>query len=399
MNMYNILRAILEIPLYFISGIFIRNKNRIILGAWNGEKYSDNSKYMMNYISQIDKFELIWIGKKKLKNNIPIKSNIKFVEYNSLKSYYYLLTSKYIFITHSYTDVSKFNVLKGAKVIQLWHGIGIKKIGSNTISHIRFFDKIRFKLQSIIRNYDYFICSSKLNQKRNLIAFKYYGANEDNIIESGQPRNDILFKFNQNDIDNVKEKYFKEYNIPQNKKIITYLPTFRINQQEQFSFWDLNHKNMERLKHILETNNIIILEKSHQHSIDITNKKQSNNYIYNISSISDIDTQELLLVTDILITDYSSVYMDYLLLDREIIHYVYDYEKYTTSDQGLYYDIYDISGGQIVDDIDKLLNAIEKSIKNSKYSKTTRLLTKEKMMEYEKGNSCKIICEKIGIIR
>src|SRR5699024_8180100 len=134
-------------------------------------------------------------------------------------------TSKYAFITHSQNDISKYNILRNSIIIQLWHGIGIKNIGHLNSQKDSLRSKIRFKIQTKIRKYDYFLCSSEMNKERNLKAFINNGITQNNIMESGQPRNDILIKHDNKQIEAIKQKYYIKYNIPKNKKIITYMPT------------------------------------------------------------------------------------------------------------------------------------------------------------------------------
>src|SRR5699024_7869762 len=173
--------------------------------------------------------------------------------------------------------------------------------------------------------------------------------------------------------------YSGKYNIPKNKKIITYMPTFRKNKKEQFSFLKMSNKNKERLNIILNENNAIILEKAHQQDI-CKSKKDVNENIYNIGNQLDINTKELLLISDMLVTDYSSCYLDYILLDRPIIHFAYDYEQYLSSEQGLYYNLHDIAGGDIVIEIEDLLWSIENNIMNLEKDIDRRRTIRKTMM-------------------
>lgn len=397
--MKNVLRALIEVLLYHVSGLFKRKENRIIFGAWNGDKYSDNSKYMFEFLKDNKEYELIWCGKKEIEDQIPKGENIYFVEHGSWKANYYAATSKYAFITHSQNDISKFNLLKGAKIIQLWHGTGIKNLVPSKKNKDRFIYRMRMKIQFIIRRYDYFISSSEANKRRNLKAFKSYGINSNNVISSGQPRNDLFFNFRDDDVERIRNDYFEKYSIPKDKKIITYLPTFRKDKSEQFLFSTLSGQALEQLENILKKHNTILLEKVHHQ--DINNNKESKNnnrYVYNIGEFYNIDTQELLLTSDMLITDYSSCYMDYILLDRPVIHFAYDYEKYKNKDKGFYYDFNDIVSGDIVENIESLIKSIDNNLNDPDRNIEKRRLVKNTMMEYEQGNSRKIILRKVGLI-
>jgi CDP-glycerol glycerophosphotransferase len=397
----NFFKACIEILIFTLSGLCRRRDNRIIFGAWAAEKYADNSRYMIEFLNEnTTKYELIWIGKKGVEKELP--RNIRFITKNSLHAIYYCLTAKYIFITHSYYDISSFNLFKGANIIQLWHGIGVKKLVITPNNNNNKLFKIREKIRSIIRCYDYFICSSEMNRQRNLIAFKSYGINKDNIINSGQPRNDCIInsKSMMNSKCEFKEKISKKIDIDiTDRKLILYLPTYRKYTESFFSFTEIKGQEKKEITSILSKHNAVLIEKTHQ----LTKKNYDDAHvrsekIYNLSSYDNLNTQDLLLASDILITDYSSCYLDYLLLDKPIIHFAYDYESYQKLDQGLYYDLNDIAAGDIVENFNGLLQSLNKNLENNEHNKGIRNHVKKIMMEYENGNSCEIIARKLKII-
>lgn len=396
--MKNILRVLIELPLYFISGFFPRKENRIVFGTWNGEKYADNSKYMFQHLAGKSGYQLIWCGNPEIQDQVPKGENIIFVENGSLRSWYYILTSKFAFITHSQNDICKYNILRNAEIIQQWHGIGIKRLGIAKPVKKNILAKYRVKIQGILRRYDFFICSSEENKKRNLKAFKQYGINDDNVLNSGQPRNDLFFNYKAEDVRRIKEKHFEKYNIPKGKKVITYMPTFRKDKSKQFLFSKMNKEDYNALEKVLKKHNAILLEKVHHQDTEgnIVEDRDSE-YIYNIGNYTDIDTQELLLNTDMLITDYSSCFIDYVLLDRPIIHFAYDYQQYVNEDQGLYYDLYDIAGGDIIKDIGNLITGIDLNFTNVDHGLHMREHTRSKMTEYEDGRSCEKIIKELNI--
>ncbi|MGI6329628.1 MAG: CDP-glycerol glycerophosphotransferase family protein [Bacilli bacterium] len=395
--MNEFIRLIIGFPLYYFSFLSFRKKNRIIFGAWNGLQFSDNSKYLFQYIlKEKPGYDLIWCGKSFLKLDLPLNKRVKFVKINSFKAYYFALTSKYAFVTHGYEDIVNFNVFGRAKLVQLWHGIGIKNVGELDQNGNRFIGMLKKKVRCFIRRYDYFICSSKLNKKRNMKAFASYGAKKEKMIESGQPRNDFLI--NQKENLKIRNEILKRYNIPIDLKIITYLPTFRKNSDKYFSFLNLEGEFKDNLMQFLKGNKYIILEKSHISISDSFIQEGCNDRIINLNNFKNVNTQEILLITDLLITDYSSCYIDYLLLNRPIIHYVYDYLKYKKEEQGLYFNLDDIAGGVIIEDINELLNTMKEELLNPQKEKERRKKIKTLMLEFEKGNSCKKICKKLEIV-
>ena len=398
--MKNALQTLIQFPLYLVSGIVPRKKNRIVFGAWKGARYADNSKSMLEYLLKRTELELIWCGNKIIENEVPSAHNVIFVKRGSWKAMYYALTSKYAFITHSYRDIANVNLLKGAVTTQLWHGIGIKNIGvlgsnnkqSTLVGRIRLMDRV---LRAILR-YDFFICSSEMNKERNMIVFKSKGMTSSNCICSGQPRNDVLLSRNESLVEQIRDRFYKKYGIPKNKKIITYLPTYRKNPNDRFSFSGVSLQS--DIFHILETNNAILIEKAHgfDYLRGTEKDKQNNKFVYDLSNFNDIDTQELLLLTDILITAYSSCYLDYTLLDRPIIHFAHDYQKYI-EEHGLYYDLDEIAGGKVVYSFDQLVTEVENSIHSPDSNAHQRKQVRRMMMEYESGNSCERISKVIGI--
>lgn len=387
------MRIIVELILYCLSGFFIRKKNRIIFGAWRGDRYADNSKYMLEYLMNYDQYELIWCGKKHVEKLIPKRSNIKFTQYGTLKSIYYAATAEYAVITHNRNDITKYNVFRGAKVVQLWHGVGIKKLGIS--NEMTLMNKIKYRYRLFVRKYDYFICSSELNKERNMKARnKFLDINANNIINSGQPRNDILLEANDEYVQEIRKKYYVKYQVPADKKIIIYMPTYRKNKTDMVTMCRLSKKHTKELERILNKHNVILLEKSHYKDRGMVTENHKD-YVYNLSGFSDIDTQELLLISDMLITDYSSCYMDYTLLNRPIIHFSYDYQKYMSSDQGLYYDLQNVIAGTVVTSLDDLLRAVDEGLNDVNIGSEKRVYIRNTMMEYDCGKSCETIFKEI----
>ena len=374
------INKIINIFIYMLSHFTIRKKNRIIFGSWFGKKYDDNSRYLFEYMieknSNKKEYELIWIGYEK--PNLQLNKNIIFAKKDSIKSIYYILTAKYAIMTQGYEDFYKYNLLGKSIKVQLWHGIPIKKIGKPQLKD----NKVSRLIRQLMYSYDYFIASSSEHKKKMEECFYFIGANEENVLKIGQPRNDYIIKNNNTEyIEQLKNKY----GFPKNKIIVTYMPTFRDNMSTNFSFSSLKEKDAE----FFYKNNILILEKQHS----TTNVEKS----FIVVADNKMTTQDILLISDILITDYSSVYLDYLLRNKPILHYVYDKEYYINSDRGLLYNFDDVRGGKEVYTFDELKKRICEYINNPNIDNDRRESLRIKFLNSEIGESCAKLISKIGL--
>jgi CDP-glycerol glycerophosphotransferase len=385
----SIIVSISNLFLYFFTKLSYRRKQRWVFGSWYGEKYFDNTKYLYEYVLENHKeIDAIWICKdEKIVNQINSNGG-KALLYGSWKANYNVITAKFVFMTQKYLDLAPLYLIGGAVKIQLWHGVAFKKIGYDSFEiKTNFLKKINQGIQNILFKYDVHIASSEEYKNKLAKAFKI---EKNSIIDIGQPRNDIFFdnKYVSNRKNIVLNELNDKYNMGlENKKIISYLPTFRDKRSVNFDFTKLKESQRQRLIGILEKYNCVILQKAHyvdskQGSINLN---KNNQYIFNLDS--NIDTQDLLLSTDILITDYSSCYFDFLLLNRPIIHYVYDYDQYKNQDRGLYYSIDKAKGGAVGYNFEELIVCIENYLQNEKLDGLLRKKTREEFVNYENGKS------------
>ncbi|MDK1724757.1 CDP-glycerol glycerophosphotransferase family protein [Dellaglioa algida] len=340
----------LKLWLYNFSGIIPKNLNSTVFGAWNGLKLSDNSMYLLDYIvsnNSNPKLKLYWVGESELKNQVITRYNgkVKFLKKNSVYSLYILLSSKFIFTSNGMIDFWRYNLYKNAELVLLWHGFPVKKIGSDAGHFLP--DRAPYT-----EHYKYYISNSNLMSERMTSAYNISKENGEQLIEFGQPRVDILFDLSN--IKTLRSKIFKELKIPDKAKLITYLPTFRDNSDKVFSFESLGQDFFNKLKE----KNIYIIEKQHFVRSDKHSKKNLN--VDGLILIDDeIDTQELLSVTDVLVTDYSSVYVDFMSLHRPIFHYIYDGDDYLKNDRGIYNENFKNEiGGKVIFELTELKDSL-----------------------------------------
>lgn len=367
--------------IYFFSGFFPKRK-ALVFGAWFGKRVGDNSKYLLDYIVENNnKLDIYWVGENKLRKEIVDQYNgrVKFLEINKLETVLVLLTTKYHIVSHGYNDLGRVNLSRNAKLIQLWHGFPLKKISADSAD----IESSEYKYYS---SYDYFLSSSPLMDKRLLSAFRFYGINEGNIIKSGFPRNDY---FEEQKLKSNKLEYAKiksSLGIEKDEKIVSYLPTFR-DKTVGYSFSNLSQEHID----ILNRNKIKIIEKKHLAS----NDKMNNNKDYFIQIGNEIDTQVLLAITDILITDFSSVFVDFAILNRPIIHFLYDDDYYLNEDRGIYSsDFNEDVMGDVVYTEESLIDKIIMNLTEDKYE-VFRNKQLVRYMAYQKENNSAYIFNKI----
>ena len=213
---------------------------------------------------------------------------------------------------------------------------------------------------------------------------------EDIILEKGYPRNDFLFNYTEEDVVNIKKRILGD-NI-QDKKIILYAPTYRANQHESgVGYVYKEEVDFEKMQKKLG-DKYIILFRPHYFVASVFNFDKYKGFVYNASDIDDIN--ELYVISDILITDYSSVFFDYANLKRPMIFYMYDLEYYRDKSNGFYFDVETNLPGKIVRTDDELIDEIERVTKEFKYDEKYKKFN-EKFNYLDDGKASKRVVEAI----
>ena len=261
--------------------------------------------------------------------------------------------------------------------LQTWHGTPLKKMGYDQSKRPTRYEQDRLRKQTEI--WDYFISSNKHSSDIFRRAFRYTG----DIIETGYPRNDILI----NQPGDTIVKVQSNLSIPIDKKVVLFAPTFRD--------WDLNSfqttlSDIKKLSKSIDENTVILL-RLHYLLADKIEQLELPENILNASNYGDI--QELYLISDVLITDYSSVMFDYALLKRPIILYCYDLEEYETR-RGMYLDLHEVGPGPVCKDLEQVIEYLKEPEKLKKYEEKLELFNQE-YGSMDDGLAAKRVIEKV----
>lgn len=289
--------------------------------------YQGNSKYLFNY----------------LKNHFS-SSNLKFVTFNKnipedyrvtprSEEFFDLFYSSKCIISESWIPLP-FKKKDNQIWIQLWHGTPFKKMlfDSNESQMLALNPNHRVRMKKDIARWDYLLSDSEIAQNIFTSSFDFPS---NKILNFGYPRNEWLVK-NSNNSDLIKNIKIKN-NIPIDKKIILYTPTWRdYNYKRSESKKDKNYiANLQEVLKYLGTEYIII---NKAHSMD-SQPSWNTGHSQILTVNNSIDTQELILISNLIVTDYSSIFFDAIHINKPFYFLTKDLNKFNIT-RGLYNDIY-----------------------------------------------------------
>ena len=385
--MFNIIKnKIWRLSCLFISYLlrcFTKIKrNRIICWSYSYTQYSCNPRAITQYLIKEygDDVEIYWAFKNGVNVN-DVDPKIKIVSFCSIKYLYILNTSKVIITNTRINKRMSFFIKRKKQIyIMTWHSsMGIKKVEKDAQTQLDKKYIARAKYDASIC--DLIISGCKFRTKLYRDSFWYTGE----ILNCGTPRNDLLFS---NEKEGIKSSIYKTYLIPFEKKIVLYAPSFR--KDYSLDCYDIDWKI---IKHSLKDRfreNYVVLMRLHPNfisgTINVSHFFKKDDDIINVTDYYDI--QNLLLVSDILITDYSSSMFDFSLLKKPCFIYAKDLSYY---DRGCYFDIENVPFPVATSNYE-LKKRIE-DFEQIKYIEDINNFNNNIIGTYEDGNASKIVSE------
>lgn len=350
-NMGKIIKGIRVIGKYFVmylSMLMPRKRKLCVFGAWLGERFADNSKQLFIEAQQRKNLRAVWIAK-----STDVIKEINDMGYEAYmwgtpKAVWLQLRAGYAVVSNGISDL-EHTFLGRAVIIDLWHGIPLKKVVYDN-KYEKNWDspkqKLRDRLINIPLGKMYFVAPSEMFIPIYQSAFR---RKREQIICLGQPRSDIFFDKHR------QEKYFP------GKNIILYCPTHRNEGAEPIELSKIF--DLARLEEFLAENDYYFVVKKHFYHRNEVENLDGYPHIIDITSEA-MDIQKLIMETSVLITDYSSIYIDYLLLDSPLLFYCYDYEHYLAKDREMYFEYEDVTPGIKAKNFDELLIQLKSVIEN-----------------------------------
>ncbi|MGP1608861.1 MAG: CDP-glycerol glycerophosphotransferase family protein [Clostridium sp.] len=357
--------------IFKVLGLFIPIKENLILFSANSQRYNDSPRAIYEKMKQDkelkDKYTYVWALDKPGEYEIPY-NHIE-IKADTLKYFVYCLKAKYWITSVNIERGLKFKK-KQTKFLNTWHGTAINKMG-NSIEGRNDFDWSDTD----------FVCYA--NDGEIAIYKECFNTTDENMIPTGLPRNDELYLVDEK----KKQELRKKLNIPENKKVILYAPTWRDSNDFGENYVLTPPIDWEKWEKQLGDEYVFLL-RTHPYTTKLMNV-EFNDFVRNYTSYPSIN--ELLMVADILISDYSSTLLDYCILERPMFCFGYDYEEYTKI-RGFYYDISKELPNGVTKTEDELINQI-KNIDFEEESKKTKKF-KSKHVQYG-GNATEICIDKM----
>ena len=290
----------------------------------------------------------------------------------SLIGLFHLATSKQVIADNYFGILASTEFRKNVTVTQIWHSAGaIKQFGAMDPTNGNRSDRANYRFKKVYDRFTHFAVGSDFMADIFKLAFL---ADNKKFLDSGIPRTDFFFDKGQH-AEIISNLYKSNTNLI-NKKIILYAPTFRRYEHPDESF----KLDIKKMYEALAGEYILIVKFHPKLNLNIELEDTYKNFIFNYSNYPNIN--DLLLITDILITDYSSIPMEYCLLNRKMIFFAYDVDEYKL-DNGLWEDFETAVPGPVVKTNDELIEEIQNP--EIDYSQIAEF--KDKWVAYCDGNS------------
>lgn len=306
----------------------------VVFESFQGRSYSCSPKAIYKYMLSSEEFsdyKYVWVFRD-LEVHGEFPENTTLVKFDSQEAFKAFAAAGTWIVNSRLRDF--YVPREDQKYIQCWHGTPLKKIGcditcsGNATSTV---DEIHAEYESDAEKIYKFISPSDYTTEKLISAFNLEKIGKQSaVIQQGYPRNDALFNTSEEYVQNIRASF----NIPAEKKVVLYCPTFRDNQHNSDGYSLEIGMDFMSLKEKFG-DDIIILFRAHYFIASKFDFQKYNGFVVDVSNYDDIN--DLYLISDILITDYSSVFFDFANLNRPMIFYFYDEKEYRSEIRDFYF--------------------------------------------------------------
>jgi CDP-glycerol glycerophosphotransferase len=319
-------------------------REAVLYDSFNGKQYSDAPRAVHEALcARNADVEHIWVTRD---GQAPVPAGTRTVEANSREWFEALATSRYIVAnTHLPPWIER---RKGQVVAQTWHGIGFKRVAFDMDS-VQFANPTYLeKLEQEAPNWSFLVSPSSFCTEIMRRAFRYDGE----ICEIGSPRNDLLFT---GDRTAIADRVRQAVGIPADRKILLYAPTWRDN-----AFYGPGRYRFDMQLDVSQfppelQREYVLLVRRHPNTVDDL-LGQDSDFVYDVANYPDV--RDLLVAADVLVTDYSTISLDFLNTGRPVLYYTYDLASYRDNLRGFYFDLEGEGPGPVLETTPEVVAAL-----------------------------------------
>lgn len=318
-------------------------RDAVLFNSFTGRQYSDSPRAVHEeMVARGLPLDYVWVSGD---GQAPVPDSARAVDLWTRGWYEAMATSRYI-VTNQHLP-EWFCRREGQVVVQTWHGTPLKRIGFD-IADLQFADrKYLEKLATEAGNWSHLVSPNSFSTPILRRAFRYSGE----MLEIGYPRNDILFA----DRDTVGARVRAELGLPAGKRVVLYAPTWRDDEFYGNGRYKITmHLDLEAAAAQLGDDHVLLIRR-HPNVVDEI-VGAGNGFVFDVSAYPDM--ADLLAVTDVLITDYSSVMFDFANTGRPMLFFTYDLAHYRDKLRGFYFDFEQEAPGPLLSTSQEVVAAI-----------------------------------------
>lgn len=317
------------------AGLFVKTDYRLVLfNSFGGRKYNDSPKILFEAMRDDPRFagfRFVWAFEEPEKFNLEKADSIRI----DSPQYFKTALKAGIWISSVNIERGLHFKKKNTVYVNTWHGAGTKKIGNACNGR---------------KDYDFSAVDLMLVQSdfEREIFLRDFMCNPKAIRKIGFPRNDELFHITQED----KEKLRKQFNIPEGKKVVLYAPTWRDSQDGGLSYEFIPPIHMDKWKDVLSGEYVMLFR---MHTLTTKFEMTYDEFARDVSGYENLN--HILAITDVLITDYSTIVYDAAIAGIPFICFGFDYDTYSV-ERGFYYDLRQVYPGGVLKQEDDVIQRI-----------------------------------------
>lgn len=338
-----------------------------------GQHYTGNPKYVYEAARDAGVLEdVVWVH---AGSTAGFPQGVRLVQRGSWALHWYLARAQFWVDDQGFPR--QFSKPAGTTYVQTWHGTALKRMGFDSPALEAAGARERAAHQAMIDRWDCLLAPSEYFVDTFARSYRYRGR----VLRSGSPRNDPLVRPSI-DVEDLREKL----EIPAGRTVVLYAPTFRDRDLRLNKPFELQ-LDLDALLAQLGEDHYFLVRPHYLDKLSLPRRHQR--FVGDVSKYPDVT--ELLLVADVLVTDYSSVMFDYANLGRPMVFYTYDYEDYIRDERGTYLDLEEVAPGPLVSDTEGLIAALRNVEQDEPIYRERYAAFRERFCAYETGRAAETV--------